>query len=258
MSKVEVEAGDLAFRLQQTRPCCRHEHESSMSGSASLRESKSTAKELLQRWLSCALALLASALLLISLKLPLWRMHLEAPQYRDKEALNIAVHPDRLQGDLRELTVLEQYIGVHVPPTLPQFKWLPALLTGGAGLGFLAGFLQGTFRKLALMVLSCALIAGLALAAFQAMTQISDIGHKRDSKTVLVGIKDFTPPFLGTSKIAQFTVSSRFGAGAWLIGAALLLQLGAAGLSSPSSLRKVSLRQSTTNEDLVSNPDSSR
>jgi hypothetical protein len=42
------------------------------------------------------LTALASALLLVSLKLPLWQMRLEAPQYRDKEALHISVHPNAL------------------------------------------------------------------------------------------------------------------------------------------------------------------
>jgi copper chaperone NosL len=178
-----------------------------------------------------AFALLASALLLFSLELPLWQMRLEAPQYRDEEALRVAVHPNSLRGDLNELSVLNQYIGVHVPPTLPQFKWLPALLIAGAVLGFIAGLLRGVTRSRALAFVSCTVAAGLALAAVQAISQMHDIGHKRDQKTILVGMKDFTPPFLGTSKIAQFTVTSRFGTGSWLIGGALALQLGAAWLS---------------------------
>ena len=167
-------------------------------------------------------------MLLVSLKLPLWQMRLEAPQYRDEEALRISVHPNSYRGDLRELRVLNQYIGVHVPPTLPQFKWLPALLIAAAATGFVAGLLRGSRRRRVLIAVSCLLTAGLILAAVQAMSQMHDIGHKRDQKTVLVGMKDFTPPFLGTTKIAQFTVSSRFGLGAWLIGGALALQLAAA------------------------------
>ncbi len=180
---------------------------------------------------SLTLALLASVLLLVSLKLPLWHMRLEAPQYRDQEALRVAVYPNALRGDLSELAVLNQYIGVHVPPTLPQFKWLPALLLVGAAAGFFAGWLRNAARCRALPIVSCALAAGLVLAAIQAMSQMHVIGHKRDQKTVLAGMKDFTPPFLGTTKIAQFTVSSRFGLGSWLIGGSLALQLGAAWLS---------------------------
>jgi hypothetical protein len=181
--------------------------------------------------LASGLTILGSVLLLVSLKLPLWQMRLEAPQYRDREALHVAVHPNALRGDLRELSVLDQYIGVHVPPTLPQFSWLPGLLIAGAALGAVAGFLRNSVQSRALTLLSFSLATALAFAAIQATTQIRDIGHKRDQKTVLAGIKDFTPPFLGTNKIAQFTVSSRFGLGAWLIGGALCLQLGAAWVS---------------------------
>ena len=158
-------------------------------------------------------------------------MKLEAPQYRGDEALEIAVLPHAFLGDLDELTVLNQYIGVHVPPTLPQFAWLPVVLTAAAALGFAGGFLPPWLRRRVLPGVSAALALALLAAAVQAKSQIHDIGHKRDQKPILTGVSDFTPPFLGTAKIAQFTVSSGFGPGAWLIGAALVLQLGAAGLS---------------------------
>jgi len=189
----------------------------------------------------------ASILLLVSLKLPLWQMRLEAPQYRDQEALRVAVHPDSLRGDLKELSVLDQYIGVHIPPTLPQFKWLPGLLIAGAVLGIGARLLRFSIRGRALVGVSCVLAGGLALAAIQAIFQIHDIGHKRDQKTVLAGMKDFTPPFLGTTKIAQFTVTSRFGLGAWLVGGALALQLGAAALSRRQTAQAENLKTSPPN-----------
>lgn len=247
MSKESAEAEMNATECAQPA-CCRSKQQTTTVPRGGSRFGGSPG------WWSRGLAVLASLLLLVSLKLPLWRMHLEAPQYRDREALNIAVHPDRFQGDLKELTVLDQYIGVHVPARLPQFKWLPALLAGGAGLGILTVFLPGAWRRRGLVIVACALAAGLALAAAQATTQIRDIGHKRDTKTILAGIKDFTPPFLGTSKIAQFTVSSTFGAGAWLIGAALLLQLGAARLSVRSRASQAPLNRNAIDAALMANP----
>jgi hypothetical protein len=199
-----------------------------------------------RRIVGFSLVVIAAALFFISLKLPLWQMRLEAPQYRAEEALQIAVHPNALRGDIRELTVLDRYIGVHIPPTLPQFKWLPGTLIAGAILGLVSGLLPLTIRRRAMIVVVFALSTAFAVAAIQAMSQMHDIGHNRDPHTVLVGVKDFTPPFLGTTKIAQFEVSSRFGLGAWLIGAALALQLSAA-WSSQKRLKQ-------SNETLPSNP----
>ena len=177
------------------------------------------------------MAVIASVLLVLSLKLPLWHIRLESPQYKDEEALKIAVYPNAMKGDLRELKVLNQYIGVHVPPTLPQFTWLPWAIATAAGLGFVVVFLNRKIRSKALIGVVASLVIALAIAAIQARFQMHDIGHKRDHKTILAGMHDFTPPFLGTTRIAQFTVSSRFGSGAWLIGGTLGLQLGAAWLS---------------------------
>ena len=186
-----------------------------------------------RRALLVGLTLLSSLLLLASVKLPLWHLRMEAPQYHGDEALRVAVYPSAMRGDLKELSVLDRYIGVHIPTTLPQFNWLPAALIVGAALGLGAGLLRGALRTRALTAVCVALAAALVVAAVQAQFQMHDIGHKRAAKTALVGVKDFTPPFLGTTKIAQFTVSSRFGLGAWLIGGALALQLGAAWLGRP-------------------------
>jgi hypothetical protein len=174
------------------------------------------------------MVLIAAALLITSLRLPLWHMRLEAPQYRGEEALRIAIHPSAMHGDLRELATLNQYIGVHVPPTLPEFKWLPAALVSAAVLGLVTCFFGRSIRSTALVVVPSALAIVLAAAVVQANLQMRAIGHHRDQKTVLVGVQDFTPPFLGTTKIAQFEVSSGLGLGAWLIGAAMALQAGAA------------------------------
>jgi hypothetical protein len=189
----------------------------------------------LMRALPVGLAILAATLLVTSERLPLWHMRLEAPQYRDEEALKVTVFPSKFGGDLREISVLNQYIGVHVPPRLPQFGWLPMLLFGGAALGVGASLLGFRVRRIALG-LTCVILASAVLAAaVQARTQMHDIGHKRDHRTILAGIHDFTPPLFGTSKIAQFTVTSRLGLGAWLIGGAIILQASGAWLSRKSS-----------------------
>lgn len=204
------------------------------------------------RLVSLSLTLVAGVLLLLSLKFPLWQMRLEAPQYQGEEALHISVRPNSLRGDINELTVLDRYIGVHVPNTLPQFEWLPGTLMGGAVLGILATLLSARFRRRALLGVVIGLTALLAVAAIQAKVQMRDIGHNRDQHTPLVGIQDFTPPFLGTTKIAQFEVTSRFGLGAWLIGSALMLQLGAAWNSRRHTVRGKRSLEATTETSLLS------
>jgi copper chaperone NosL len=188
-----------------------------------------------KRWAPLWLSVVAAACLLASLKLPLWHLRMEAPQYRDQEALRVRVFPGVMTGDLREITVLNQYIGVHIPSMLPQSRWLPQALFAAGVVGILASLLPRTFRRVASAFVPIAFAAVVALAVFQAKRQMYDIGHKRDAHTKLARVQDFTPPFLGTAKIAQFTVTSSLGAGAYLIGAAILLQTGAAFVSNKRS-----------------------
>jgi copper chaperone NosL len=181
-----------------------------------------------QTILGLALAVIAAGLFAASLKLPLWQMRMEAPQYRDNEALRVTIYPNAMTGDLREISVLNQYIGVHIPSELPQLKWLPIVLTAGGVLGVGASLLPRMARARALVGVGTAVALALAFAAVQAQVQMYDIGHKRDTKTKLARVKDFTPRVLGTSKLAQFTLTSRLGTGSFLIGGALALQFGAA------------------------------
>ena len=99
------------------------------------------------RLLTFLLTAAAAAMLVASLRFPLWHMRLEAPQYRDEEALKVAVFPNKYGGDLREIKVLNQYIGVHVPDALPQFKWLPLVLLTGAAAGLLGATLPRRARR---------------------------------------------------------------------------------------------------------------
>jgi hypothetical protein len=181
-----------------------------------------------QAILGIAFAAVAAGLLAASLMLPLWQMRMEAPQYRDKEALRVTIFPNKMTGDLGEISVLNQYIGVHIPSELPQLKWLPIVLIAGGALGVGASFLPRMVRARALVGVGTAVALALAFAAIQAQVQMYDIGHKRDAKTKLARVKDFTPRVLGTSKLAQFTLTSRLGTGSFLIGGALALQFGAA------------------------------
>ena len=85
-----------------------------------------------------------------------------------------------------------------------------------------------------------------------------DIGHNRDRHAAMTGFKDFTPPLLGTTKIAQFEVSSRFGTGAWLIGVALALQIAAAFVGRSRSPRTPATESTSPPDFSALSPASSR
>jgi copper chaperone NosL len=188
------------------------------------------------RLLSVALAAVAGGLLLVSLRLPLWHMRMEAPQYRGPEALNVVVRPGALEGNLGEIKILNQYIGVTVPDTLPQEQWLPLLLCLGAGLGLVAVLLPRRWRSFGAFAVAGILVAGLLVAAGQAQWQMYRIGHDRDHHAALKGVGDFTPPLLGSRKLAQFELTSRLGLGSACIAGALALYsaLGLMGRTDPS------------------------
>lgn len=178
--------------------------------------------------------------------MPVWQMHMEAPQYQDEEALNVKVYPNALRGDMDELKVLNNYIGVHVPEELPQTRWLPPLLIVGGVAGFLVSFLPARTRKRALFLVPTLVALALLAAAAQAQWQMYEIGTKRDEKTTMLGVKDFTTPLVGRTKVAQFTITSFLSWGALAIGGALALQWIGAWLSGRSGNPRRENRDSDT------------
>ena len=175
-------------------------------------------------------ACVASALLVGSLSLPVWKMRMDAPQYQGSEALKVAVYPGKMTGDLEEIQHIQQYVGIKVPSHLPQLGWLPATLVGAAILGLIAAFLPMAARRRALLAAVAIICIALTTAAGQAQYQMYKIGHER-TRSPLAGVKSFTTPLLGDLKFANFHIKSRLGWGSFLIGGAVLLQLTAARLS---------------------------
>ncbi len=182
--------------------------------------------------LSCVGAPLAAAgLFVASLQLPVWHLKMEAPQYQGTEALRVRVYPGHMAGDLREIRVLNQYVGVHIPEHLPELRWLPLALFAAAGLGLVASVLPRKPRRVAFFGVAVALSLTMLGSAALAQWQMHQIGHNRNHHAALKGVNDFTPPLLGSVKIANFEITAGLGTGALLIGAGIALQLGAGLLS---------------------------
>ena len=183
-----------------------------------------------RRIICIGLACVASALLVASLSLPVWKMRMDAPQYQGDEALKVAVYPGKMVGDLTEIQHIQQYVGIKVPSHLPQLQWLPATIVGAALLSLIAAFLPMVARRRTLLVTAGIICIALVTAAGQAQYQMYTIGHER-TRSPLARVQSFTTPLLGDLKFANFHIKSRLGWGSFLIGGAVLLQLAAARLS---------------------------
>lgn len=164
----------------------------------------------------------AAVLLAATLALPLWSTRMEAPQYKGDEALEVHVYAGRVHGDIHEIELLNQYVGVHLPLDTPELAAAPWVL---------GAFLATTLLALALPVparrrtsLALCLLMVLVLAGGGALLQyrLYQMGHNR-TPTIMQGVPDFTPPLLGSRKIANFTARMSLGSGAWAYLGALFL-----------------------------------
>ena len=167
-------------------------------------------------------ALLGSAMLL-----PLWSTRMEAPQYKDDEVLEVQVYAGRVEGDLHEIDLLNQYVGVHLPLDTPELAAAPWVIGALLILGLISLALpDGARAKIALVLcvsLGLVLVGGGALLQYR----LFQMGHNR-TPSIMARVPDFTPPVLGSKKIANFTAHMSLGLGAWaLIGALVCSALAA-------------------------------
>lgn len=165
--------------------------------------------------------LAAVVLLAATLVLPLWSTRMEAPQYRNEEALRVAVYAGRVKGDVSEIETLNQYVGVSLPLDTPELHATPWILGGLLVATLLVGFLPSRSRIPASLLLALAMLGAALAGGALLQYRLYEMGHVR-TPTILEGVPDFTPPILGSAKIANFTVHMSLGAGGWCYGLALL------------------------------------
>ncbi len=189
------------------------------------------------------LPLLAAALLLVALALPMWRITLTAPQYPG-EALLVELYAyPRLGGDFVEVQGLNQYVGFYYPDPVfvdPNYavhehaiaapEWLlgPVVFVGLALTGVFVA-LAPTVRKLKLGL--TAQLAG-TIGVFVGMLafiqfRLYQAGHGLDPNAPLRGVDGFTPPLLGGYEVANISGFAWIGAGGYLTVLAVCLLVAA-------------------------------
>jgi hypothetical protein len=171
-----------------------------------------------------------AAVLLCGLYLvPLWRIHLHAPQYPEGIGLLIRVNTisGMKQEDLHNINGLNHYIGMKVidPTSIPVLTAMPWVVGGLAVLALATAAIG--LRVVLFGWLATFAAAGLAgLAEFYLWSY--DYGHNLSPDAVIkVPGMSYQPPVIGTKQLLNFTASSWPDVGSYLAAAAFLLGVGA-------------------------------
>ena len=183
------------------------------------------------------LLLVAAAVLTATvLVLPLWTVHLVAPQY--PEGLGLRIHAGTVTGikpnDLQSINGLNHYIGMKPiePDAIPELRWIPWIVVGLAVAG-LAAAAVGSRRVVIGWLAAFALLGAVGVWDFHRWEY--DYGHNLDMANAIIVVPgmNYQPPLLGSKKLLNFTATSWPASGAYALGAAFLLAVGAFVTSRP-------------------------
>src|SRR5690606_3206331 len=150
----------------------------------------------------------------------LWTMTMRAPQY--PKGLHLEAYGTGLVGDIRELNILNHYIGMP-PIEAPALETsvYPYAIVALAALCLLSP-VHRLLRRLAIVATVAAPLVILA----DLQWQLYQFGHSLDPKAP-IRLEPFTPLVLGTSKMGNFVSTGMVSTGFFcLVGAAVLLLIG--------------------------------
>ena len=178
------------------------------------------------------LMVVAAGLVVAAVFLPLWKIHLVAPQYR--EGLSLHIYSYQLVGgnrgqDLVEINGLNHYIGMKPlqQADFVEMTWLPFVFGIFALLSLRAAVIG---RMASLIDLGVLFLYFGAFSMGNFYYRLYSYGHHLDPRAP-VTIEPFTPVMLGSQKIANFVQTSLPQAGAILLGLFPLMIAGAMWLS---------------------------
>ncbi|MBS1915387.1 MAG: nitrous oxide reductase accessory protein NosL [Bacteroidetes bacterium] len=174
--------------------------------------------------LNRVLLLVCAAVLIITLKIPMWRIDLTAPQY--PEGLRLFIYPDHLGGDVQIVSGLNHYIGMKALHTedFIEFAILPFIFIGFAFL-FVCAFVVN--RKWVLQTLFVLFFLFGVIAMIDFWKWEYNYGHNLnpDAPIIVPGMA-YQPPLIGFKQLLNFGAYSIPASGGWLfatVGLVLLL-----------------------------------
>jgi len=174
----------------------------------------------------------AGVLIIVSMKYPMWYMYLDSNNFPDGIGMAVwATHPgdpgdiDELDGGLKEINILNHYIGMEEISTETMFVFtlLPGLLVLSAILSGITAFV----RKLWMSLANFLVMAGIsAWGVFMLVYSLYSFGHNLDP-TAAIKVEPFMPGIYGENSLAQFTTYSDFYWGTYLLIIATIFMLAA-------------------------------
>ena len=167
-----------------------------------------------------SVSVLAALLVGLSATQPLWHMTMKAPQY--PKGLRLDAYGTRMAGDLRELNILNHYIGMPpIEPPVLETTIFPIAMAALVAL-CLAAPLHRSLRRVALV--ATAMTPLFIVVDFQ--WRLYSFGHTLDPHAP-IRLKAFTPLVIGSSKMGNFESTSMISTGILcLLAAAVLLLIG--------------------------------
>jgi copper chaperone NosL len=162
------------------------------------------------------LVAVAALLLIPAAFLPVWKITLIAPQYPD--GLSLVIYPHKVAGEVQEVNVLNHYIGMKEiePNEFPEFRFIPFLILRFLAFAILAA-MAARLEIAALGWIDFVVFGVVMLVDFQHW--LYEYGHTL-SPSAPIRLDPFTPKFIGTTQVANFTVQSWPAAGAIMMGLA--------------------------------------
>ena len=174
------------------------------------------------------LMIVAAGLVVAAVFLPLWKIHLVAPQYR--EGLSLHIYSYQLVGgnrgqDLVEINGLNHYIGMKPlqQADFVEMTWLPFVFGIFALLSLRAAVIG---RMASLIDLGVLFLYFGAFSMGNFYYRLYSYGHHLDPRAPMT-IEPFTPVMLGSQRIANFVQTSLPQSGAILLGLFPVLIAGA-------------------------------
>lgn len=160
------------------------------------------------------LLVLFAIIMLVAVKLPLWRIDLTAPQY--PEGLQLLIYPGHLGGDVEIISGLNHYIGMKALRTEDFFEFgvLPGILIA---FSLLLLLVAGLNRKWLLQAFFLLFLVFGIVAMIDFWKWEYNYGHNLnpDAPIIVPGMA-YQPPLIGFKQLLNFGAYSIPAIGGWL------------------------------------------